>query len=531
MGQNFTRKRKSCLVCTARYLGLNREVSLKELALTPSQLNACRHTGPALVLAGPGAGKTRTLLGRLLYLLEQGIAPEQIILLTFTVKAAAELKERLEKFEIEGVRVETFHGLAYELLRQAGLVPRIATAEEQERLFQEVLKAEGLSPRGALKQLERLRVFEPESELLKRYEKSLKAAGLYDFGLLLKEATRANPLAETPLHLLVDEFQDLNPELIAFLKSFGRATFYLVGDPAQAIYGFRGATPELVKGFIDQIAGLKRFFLEESFRVPENILCFAETLRDNTFPTPTLKSRKGGGTLGIYAFKGPEHEAREVARMVTELLGGLQLESSTGKSLSPGEIAVVARLRRLLSPVKEALVKAGVPVEEPKTGEELARLKDILSRAQTLEEARAELKKGRFGREVNYLLAQSQSLEELKFRVELLGQGVLFKKQGVALLTIHETKGLEFEAVFLIGAEEGLLPFTLLPETNLEEERRLAYVALTRAGARFTATFVRQRMLFGRRVGGRPSPFLAGLKVEQVRPRSRPQKPRQKVLF
>ncbi len=501
-------------------------VTLKDLGLDEAQREACVFPGQALVVAGPGAGKTRTLLGRALHLLEEGVPEEDIVLLTFTVKTASELRERLKSLGLSGVRVETFHGLAYELLRCEGLRPRLATPKEQEAIFKDILRRKGYPVRGALKRLERALVTKEEGELVEAYEKRLSSEGLFDFRALIKEASCRNPYARAKLHLLVDEFQDLNPELCRFLASFKGATFFLVGDPAQAIYGFRGARPEVVREFLAGLK-LKIFYLVKSYRVPRNILSFAEGLRDRTFDAPPLEAQREGGELGLISFKGPAEEARGISRRVEALLGGVQLESSR-PGFSPGEIAVLSRIRRLLEPVKEAFSLAGIPFEEREEGEDEA-LK-VLSEAKSLAEARE--KALSLLPELSFFLEKCEDLEDFRFYLSLyaLTASIRLKRKGVALLTVHETKGLEFKAVFLVGAEEGLMPFELMPDTDPEEERRLAYVAVTRASEVFTASFTRQRIIFGRRLPGRPSPFFSSLPQEKTTP-SRPKGLRQKALF
>ncbi len=508
--------------------------SLGPLKLDEVQFKAASKDGNVLVVAGPGAGKTRTLLGRVLFLLENGVLPENIFLLTFTVKAASELRERLERLGIQGVQVDTFHGLAYEICRLKGLNPRLIDSQEQERIFREVLKEKGLPQRGVRKKLEKLLTDSMEEDLFLSYQRILSRENLWDFHRLIKEAVSVNPLKDVPCHLLIDEFQDLNPELISFLRSFGQARFYLVGDPAQAIYGFRGARPEVVKNFLTTLEGLETLFLPKSYRVPEKILNFALGLREAPFELPPLKAERSGGELLAFSYQNPQQEARAVARQVEELLGGLQMETSH-RGLSPGEIAVVARVRKILGPLREAFEALGIPVEESTSFKEnhLSQLEEIFSQAESLKGLKRRLRESDIlFPELSFILAKSQDLKEFQIRWQLLRlQATVFlRKKGVALLTIHETKGLEFKAVFLIGAEEGLLPFQLLEGCDFSEEKRLAYVAVTRAEAIFRASFVKRRVLFGKRLPGRISPFFQSLPQTQTT-WLKPRRPRQKGLF
>ncbi len=504
------------------------------LELDESQFQAACTLGNTLVIAGPGAGKTRTLLGHALYLLDSGIPPERIFLLTFTVKTASELQARLKALGARNVKVDTFHGFAYELCRLKGKNPRLLEPKEQEEIFKEILRRRGMPVRGAFKKLENLFTCDTDEEgLLTAYEETLLRENLWDFRRLIKEASRENPLRDLSCHLLVDEFQDLNPELLSFLRSFTRARFYFVGDPAQAIYGFRGAKPEITKAFMDSLNEVSIRYLLESYRVPEKILAFASNLQESPFETPPLKARKMGGEIKAFSFKSPEQEARGVAEQIEKLLGGLQMETSK-KGFSPAEIAVVARLRRLLVPVRKALEKVGIPVEEGSAVTEsiLAEVEKALSHARNLSDLRQKLSREILSLpEISFLLEKSEDLEDFsgKWHLFRLRTTVLLKKSGVSLLTIHETKGLEFKVVFLVGAEEDIMPFRLLEGFDFAEEKRLAYVAVTRAEAIFWASFSRHRSLFGKRLPGRISPFFSALPL--CKPQRRPSRPKQRGLF
>ena len=504
------------------------------LELDQAQFQAASCKGRALVIAGPGAGKSRTLLARALYLLDSGVPPENIFLLTFTVKTARELKERIKSLKAPEIKVDTFHGLAFDLCRLQGKSPRLLNQKEQESLFKEILRRRGKPLRGARKLLETLLAGQRDDEgLLSAYEKALEEEGLWDFRRLLKEAGKENPLQEKKIHLLVDEFQDLNSELLSFLRSFKRACFYFVGDPAQAIYGFRGARPELVKDFIEAEGDFSIFFLPRSYRVPGRILSLAATLLESPFEIPPLEAVKEGGEVEVSSFRDPEKEARGIASQIEDLLGGLQMESSR-RGLAPSQIAVAARLRRLLGPVREALKERGIPVEEPapfpeevaeKVQRALLEAKDLLSFKNVLGKEILSLP------EVSFLLETSRDLSDFSVRWNLfkLQQTINLRKTGVALLTIHETKGLEFKAVFLTGAEKGLLPLEIFEDTDPQEEKRLAYVALTRAEEIFRASFCQKRSLFGQKLPGKISPlFINFPRKESLRTKPRP---RQKRLF
>ncbi|NPB08920.1 MAG: ATP-dependent helicase [Thermodesulfobacteria bacterium] len=452
------------------------------------QRKAVSSPGNTLVVAGPGAGKTRVLLSRAQDLLSRGLSPARLFLLTFTVRTAGELRRRLAAAGVNGATVETFHAFAYRLARDLGRDPPALDEEDDYRALFDL------------------------------------AAG--------------HPLEEQEIHLLIDEFQDLSPELIEFLSRFRRATFFLVGDPAQAIYGFRGARPEVALDFARSLPGLTVCPLLRSYRVPEVILRAALPLRDDFgLGVAELEAVVPGGEIGGLAYAGVEAEAKAVAGLIVEALGGLQMEESRG-GLSPGQIAVVARVRRVLNPLKKALSARGVPVvsqEEKKKQcqEELGALcekargeKDRSSLLAHLQDLPSEIVP-----EVEEIIASSRDLDEVLFRLGLLRlqQEVLADQTAVNLMTIHEAKGLEFPLVILLGAEDGLLPLRFWPDTDEAEEKRLAYVALTRSAGRFVFTVAKKRHLFGQALSGKVSPYFSHLPLAE--PRRKRQTRRQKSLF
>ena len=522
-------------------------LALSDLALDPDQYQAARSKGHTLVLAGPGAGKTRTLLGRVLHLLEEGVPADKIYLLTFTLKAVGELQKRLQKMGVQGVQVHTFHALAYRLCRQKGLSPKLISPEEQKTLLKEVYKSLGYPISGRRKWDPLSTHKHADPKILETYKRALKAHGLWDYQRLLEEA-QGHGLSHEGLHLLVDEFQDLNAELVTFLEGFKGATLFLVGDPAQAIYGFRGASPEVVAAFVKGLAGLQIKVLGRSYRVPREILAWAEKLRDQTvFPSTPLRAVKEGGNLQGFWLSTPNQEGTKIANLVRELLGGLQMEHSS-VGWAPHEVAIVARTKALLKPIQEALYKFGVPAvtytETQKSFcERLEQFMALLEkgpldnleqiREKLLQKAHPQLLWKDLLPEVQYLLRISEDVSEFFFNLEWARKTPSLVDPldtlHVPLLTIHETKGLEFKVVILAGAEEGLLPLSVMPDSDEREEMRLAYVALTRAGESFYFTGVSKRMIFGKKLPGRPSRYFLGLPVEKSIPPKKTS--RQKSLF
>ena len=510
----------------------------KPFELDPDQKAMVKAEGSVLVVAGPGAGKTRVLIARAAHLVDKGIPPDRVLLLTFTVRTRRELKERLAKAGLEGIRVETFHALAYDLLYETtGKPPRLAEEEELEGITKEVLRRTGLklSPRKGLEKLYYGgEAFETARSEYLRY---LAARGLYDYHRLLTEAERLVRRDFSGYHLLIDEFQDLSPEIFAFLRIFRGAEFFLVGDPAQAIYGFRGARPEKLGAFLKEfLPELKVMALRKSYRVPEGLLRIAEGLRFDPFQLGiSLTATRPGGEILGWRYPSVRAEAIGVAKMITDLLGGTRMETADYSDLSPGDLLVLARLRKVLGPLREALLKERLPVAEPEE-EAQRRARFVRELARGAEDPKlfrekvsglpADLKE-----DLGDILSEGLEKERLVARLRLISKADFLRPlaTGINLLTIHGAKGLEARVVILVGAEKGLLPLELLQDSDPAEERRLLYVAFTRAREKFIFTTAPGRVLFGKKLSGKVSPWLKG--IPQQEPRVSPRRPKQGALF
>ncbi len=508
-------------------------VDYKTLGLDPDQEKAATYPGSALVVAGPGAGKTRVLLARVLWLLDQGVPPEKIFLLTFTLRTRAELRNRIKTLGSPDPRIETFHALAYSLLAEASdQPPRLLSEEESLAFFKRLLKKDKsrLSPKRLLEFRGRER---PEYQaFFQEYERYLEATHSYDYYRLLA-VFKGKRGTFKDYHLLIDEYQDLSPEIIEFLKFFKGATFFLVGDPAQAIYGFRRADPQKLKPHLQTLSpDLKILFLSKSYRVPSRILEIAERWREDPFEIRhNLAASVEGGWVEGYAFSSEQSEAVGLAKEVSRLVGGTTLEKGQVRSYAPGDLLVLARLRQLLKPLKEAFLKEGLPLAEPEE-EAQSRLQEIQKRLEGgLSRPRLTEDLQKIWPEASQFLDLEEEKEILLARLKLLRAPDLLKvsREGVNLLTIHGAKGLEAPVVILAGAEEGLLPFNLLPDSDLSEEKRLLYVALTRAKEGVVWSWAKRRFLFGRPLPGRVSRWLASLPFREPK-RPRP-KPAQQGLF
>ncbi|MCG0278795.1 MAG: UvrD-helicase domain-containing protein, partial [Thermanaeromonas sp.] len=389
--------------------------------LNPQQIEAVTaEEGPVVVIAGPGTGKTRTLVYRLAYLLgEKKVPPGDVAAVTFTNKAAEEIKERAEgllKGMIHGkaFTVGTFHSICLDLLRQVYgleftlldeadvleiwkevLRERTATGKEKARRLKEeisLLKSRGLEPSSPGVPPDLRRFYEAYQERL-FYYRALDYDDLLLEALRREEARAAQGEPGRFAHLLVDEFQDVNPvqyRLVCVWAGDGRNLF-VIGDPDQAIYGFRGADHRFFFKLQEEFPQAKVIRLVLNYRSTPTILKAAcGLLRQKEFQ---LKATRGDGPRILY-MEVPSDMAEGIAvvREIEHLVGGSTMLHAHGqytpagqngveiedKSYSFSDIAVLFRTSRELQKLEECFFKEGIPyrvigresfLEDPKVRE------------------------------------------------------------------------------------------------------------------------------------------------------------------
>jgi superfamily I DNA/RNA helicase len=515
--------------------------------------------GPVLVLAGPGTGKTQTLLGRVRHLIEQGADPARMLILTFTRKAARELKDRLQRL-CPGLpaspRTDTLHALGLEYWTSVmGEAPILLSEESSRRLFAAAnpdLQGKELRTAWTEEALARENGVRVPGEHSRRYLDDKVRFNLVDYTDLLEfwlEHLELGHCVPGYDHVLVDEVQDLSAlqlGLVTALACKGGRGFFAIGDPNQAIYGFRGAARDVEQRLRNLWPDLKRVRLVYNYRSAQEILSLASHLFSEK---ETLVAQKStGASLVLFEAQGAEQEAGWIAGRVRELLGGTghwQADQSEGKSLSPGDFAVLVRFKALIAPIAKALEAAGIPVSVPEQEaffvdprvELLLRVAgNVLGLPDALDGEIAACPeevalKGPLAMAVHF--SQTPPFDELFWKskafVDLVKayqscsgwRGLLnmvrletelcairAKAQKVQIMTMHGAKGLEFEVVFLPGLEEGILPFAgmdmLLGKPgdegalDMDEERRLFYVGLTRAKSMLFLSHCASRRVFGK---------------------------------
>ena len=351
--------------------------------------------GPMLVLAGAGSGKTRVLVHRVAWLIRvENVSPQGLLAVTFTNKAAAEMRGRIEELlgmPATGLWVGTFHGLAHRLLRihwrEAGLAQdfQILDSEDQQRLIKRILKNlevdesryaprevqwfingrkdEGLRPQDLADQDDPVR--RQMGHIYKVYQEACERSSLVDFAELLlraHELWRDNP----PLlehyrhrfgHVLVDEFQDTNSIQYAWLRMLiGKTGIpFAVGDDDQSIYGWRGAKVENIRRYEKDYPGTKVVKLEQNYRSTGNILAAANAVITNNqsrLGKNLWTSGKDGALISLYSAFNERDEADFVINRIRDWVG-------EGNSRS--DSAVLYRSNAQSRVFEEALLNANMP--------------------------------------------------------------------------------------------------------------------------------------------------------------------------
>ena len=540
-------------------------------ALDPDQRAvATQVAGPLAVLAGAGTGKTRAITYRIAYGAAVGaFDPSNVLAVTFTQRAAFEMRHRLAQLGVPKAQARTFHSAALRQLRhfwptvvggplpdviphKASLVAASAArlgitidrtnvrdiAAEVEWAKVSMIDAAHYASRVA-----RLRRDVPAgldagdmARLLDVYEDAKNERGVIDFediliylcGMLQERADVASIVRKQYRSFVVDEFQDVNLLQARLLDLWlgGRHDVCVVGDVAQTIYSFTGASPDYLTGFGRKHPGARIVELTRDYRSTPQIVSLANDVLARSSQregTVRLSSQRDGGAQVTYrTYDDDRAEAEGVAASIADLIAG---------GMAPHSIAVLMRTNGQSQAFEEALGARGIPVavaggkpffarDDVRTAISRLRaaaaaatddgsvgeiVRDVLSGVGWAPEAPS----GQAGSErwsnMNAIVgwADDSEAETLAAFVAELDERVAYQvepdKAGVELATIHAAKGLEWDAVFLVGVAEGLLPISYAKTAAArEEERRLLYVAVTRARDLLALSWARSRGADGR---------------------------------
>jgi DNA helicase-2/ATP-dependent DNA helicase PcrA len=547
--------------------------------LTAPQAQAVTSDGaPLVILAGAGSGKTRVLTRRIAYRVAVGDAdPRRVLALTFTRKAAGQLRSRLADLGVrDGVAAGTFHAIAYAQLRQRWADTGASPPSLLERKVGFVARLVGprgdrdalVQPVDLVGEIEwaKARRVEPSAyeaaalqagrkppvpvgamaALYGRYEDEKRRRGMLDFDDLLLRCVEA---FEDPAfaaaqrwrfrHLFVDEFQDLNPSQAALLAVWRGESddLCVVGDPNQAIYGWNGADPSYLRDIARREPGATVVELDDNFRSSPQVLAVASSVLAGGGVVAALRPHRPDGPLPtVRSFATERDEAHGIARAV---------RNHHRPGTPWGHIAVLARTNAQLVTVQEELRAVGIPFRVRGGGSFLQRpevqsaLADLRHGRGPLRVALTDLRTDLHqpveatgpAAERQAVLAELVRLADEHLALDpeagvegftawlatALGEDAGSNRDAVELASFHAAKGLEWPVVFLAGLERGLVPIShAKTDEALEEERRLLYVAVTRAEHELHCSWAAERTFGDRAVPRQPSPWLDDIEAARL---------------
>jgi DNA helicase-2/ATP-dependent DNA helicase PcrA len=478
-------------------------------------------------VAGAGSGKTRVLTLRIARRIQDGSAEaDNTAVCTFTRKAARELKDRLVIYDVPvsspasngrppgpGVRAGTLHQLALTLLKRHASdegEPPPVVAEHRYRIIRDLTgdpamasaveteigwaKARCLSPddyveaaiaAGRTTMMDADRI----AELFAGYDRALVRRRSLDLDdvlvrsgdLLLGDTAFAERMHWRYRHLSVDEFQDVNPAQFRLIHALlgSRHDLCAVGDPNQAIYGWNGADPTLLDRLPETVADMAVVRLDENHRSTPQVVAAATAGLGRAVTVPPRSLAEDGPLPVVTTFEDETAEAEGVVSSILE-------QAEDGRPWS--DQAVLARTHDQLSQIGKALDRAGIPYRVAPGPESPAGEPPGASGDGNDPSSGPAGPAGRAGRE-----------------------GIV--PDAVELATFHRAKGLEWTSVYVVGVEEGFVPIVYATsQASRDEERRLLYVALTRASRELHCSWARvRRMGNGRQMERQPSPWLASV--------------------
>lgn len=487
--------------------------------------------GPLLVIAGPGTGKTLTIVRRIAWLLHQGVAPERILAVTFTNRAAREMKERAAALlgrDEKKVFIGTFHFLGLEIIRNSrGKDFVLYGREEQIGLLKSLMHCSARKAQDEAEKISRIKNFQDNGEgqyeemssILEVYQAALQRQNAYDFDDLisipidlLENNTGVMPYHERFRYIIVDEYQDINPAQYRLLRllSCNTTDVLAVGDSDQAIYGFRGADLDTFLNFEKDFHGASRIVLSENYRSTGSILHAADSLIRNNrkrFDKELMPKNNEGLRLQVVSVPDERSEGAAIIQEIETRIGGTShyqlARKRTAKDDSNSmsrfsDFAVLYRTNAQGKILEEAFSASGIPYQ-------------MIGR-RTSAQARVSEEMTAYLRSLVSSSDRGMGPQTATQESKLLTPADLFdpRADAVALMTMHMAKGLEFPVVFITGCEEGLLPCTIIQEdVDVEEERRLLYVGMTRARDELFLIHARTRFLYGQQRTPGPSLFLA----------------------
>lgn len=592
--------------------------------LNEKQTEAVIHQGgPAIVLAGAGSGKTRVLTTRAAWLIDQQkVDPSEILLVTFTNKAAQEISERMHRMTGHKLPFAgTFHRICAKILRiegfHIGLPPHftIFDSDDQLDLLKQIYKKNNWSEKEFHPKSVKATISEAKNEMITAKEFREQAKGRYqefvghayvqyqhelaqnqavDFDDLLLRVIELFTLYPAILekyqqrltHVLIDEYQDTNKAqyVLSKMLALPQENLYVVGDFSQSIYSWRGADYRNMLNLKNDFPSISEYRLEQNYRSSQSILDAATNVISKNTTHPILHlwtENTEQDKIVLYEAESGEDEAQTVANYI--LTKDLDFRLC--------DRAVLYRTNAQSRSFEEAFIRAGIPYKLIGGVKFYARkeVKDVLSylrvftnpQDEVSTERALKLGKRRFEQFLEWVATTTKATEEkqevdlrpfpllqkilevtqymerydekdpedvsrIENIEELLSVASQFtdvsnfleniallqdnemadvtaegEQDVVTLMSLHSAKGLEFPVVYMVGMEEGLFPHSrsILDKNQMEEERRLCYVGITRAKAKLYMTYAKRRLVYGSITSAMPSRFLSDIPEELIEKR------------
>lgn len=597
--------------------------------------------GHLIITAGPGTGKTRTLVQKIIKLIKDDkVNPEQILVVTFTNKAGLEIKERLKsifpslkknfsrietkEFDTHIPIIGTFHSFGLSILKELNQDIMVISEIQKQEILSEIIN---LDKETRLKSIsEKISKWKSsflypedienheEKIIYQKYQKQLIQINAYDYDDLIIKPVQL--FEENPeilkiyknrfKYILIDEYQDINYaqyRLINLLVS-SNSSLFVIGDPDQAIYGFRGSDYSYFLRFTKDYNNALSLKLEKNYRSCEIILKAASNVIKNNINRENINLKSTileEGKISHTILPNDKFEAEFIIQTIESFVGGTShFSMDTGRSdgLSEGisfsDIAVLYRLHLQQEELKIVFDRAGIPFQlvGEKTyfnkkgfkevisylklvmfSQDWLSLKEILNvpnRNLDKEVCNSIINEIRNGKSIEYFIKNSVLPLSQRERIEELNNKIIYIKEmiknntlenvildlfdyinisvnqeeknkfiefvsgfnnnletmldyiflhlitteydsdseKVSIMSIHASKGLEFPVVFIVGCEEGLIPCNIFNDMDIEEERRLFYVGMTRAKKELILTSTSRRLIYGKVIENKPSRFI-----------------------
>lgn len=475
-----------------------------------------------LIIAGPGSGKTTVLTQRIAHLIsDKNIAPQNCLAITFTRKAAQEMRERLAKISEEKAKllnIHTFHSLCFSILKEnyerAGLSQDFTVMSEQEKALHNDEKIlENALGFDDLIQLS-VKLLTENEDILNLYRNRFQ----YNF---------------------VDEYQDIDENQYKLIRLLvpENGNIFVIGDPNQAIYGFRGGDAKFFNNFTEDYPSTQIINLKNNYR-STNCIVDASNQMINSFNIISMYD-KPHEKITIHTAPSDKAEAEFVASTIENLIGGhsffsLDSQRSEGQesNYSFSDFAILYRTSSQLPLIIEAVKRTGMPFvnlsndllcEKKAVRSFLNNLKDDKTVSEQFEASYDKLAEETDEYILNYLqnLAKiHNNKNEFIHEVSFLTEADTLDKRSdrITLMTLHSAKGLEFKCVFIVGLENDILPLYRAKEPQeIEEERRLLYVGMTRAKERLFLSHALKRKWLRTYKNLQISPFLEKIKDDLLK--------------